>query len=126
MGFIMGFKVRRNFGSSPFGRHGRGVAVAADSGTDTPRTPRPDQLDKLDKIVVGSLIVALVIIVVPILIAVCHCEARHCSQLGPVDWDFSTSWASTLTIVGAVLATVLAAGVLPDSLTSFPRPRPRA
>jgi hypothetical protein len=36
------------------------------------------------------------------------------TRLGPVDWDFSKSWGSTLTVVGALLGTIIAAGVLPD------------
>jgi hypothetical protein len=31
-----------------------------------------------------------------------------------VNWDFTKSWASNLTVVGALLGTILAAGVLPD------------
>jgi hypothetical protein len=34
--------------------------------------------------------------------------------MGPVGWDFSQSWGSNLTAVGAVIATVLAANVLPN------------
>lgn len=36
------------------------------------------------------------------------------SRLGPANWDFSKSWASNITVVGALLGTILAAGVLPD------------
>ena len=34
-------------------------------------------------------------------------------ELGSVKWDFSGSWATNLTTVGAILGTVIAAGVLP-------------
>ena len=37
------------------------------------------------------------------------------SRLGPADWSFSTSWASNITVVGALLGTILSAGVLPDA-----------
>lgn len=33
-------------------------------------------------------------------------------RLGPPNWDFSNSWASTFTTVGALLGTVLSAGIL--------------
>ena len=36
------------------------------------------------------------------------------SRLGTVDFDFSKSFASTITVVGAVLGTILTAGVLPE------------
>jgi hypothetical protein len=36
------------------------------------------------------------------------------TPLGPVNWDLSKSWASNLTVVGALLGTILAAGVLPE------------
>ncbi len=36
------------------------------------------------------------------------------SRMGPANWDFSTSWASNLTVVGALLGTILSAGALPD------------
>jgi hypothetical protein len=36
------------------------------------------------------------------------------SRMGPANWDFSKSWASNITVVGALLGTILAAGVLPD------------
>jgi hypothetical protein len=34
---------------------------------------------------------------------------------GPVNWNFSTSWASNLTIFGAILTTVAASKILPAS-----------
>jgi uncharacterized membrane protein YecN with MAPEG domain len=40
-------------------------------------------------------------------------------SFGPANWDYSQSWASTLTVVGALLGTVLSAGVLPDELDLF-------
>jgi hypothetical protein len=42
--------------------------------------------------------------------------------MGPVDWDFGKSWASTLTTVGALLGTVLSAGVLPGDTQSLSKP----
>lgn len=37
------------------------------------------------------------------------------AKLGPPDWDFSASWASTIAGAGAVLGTILGASVLPAS-----------
>lgn len=36
-------------------------------------------------------------------------------RLGPANWDFSLSFASNLTVLGAILGTILTAGVLPDT-----------
>lgn len=38
------------------------------------------------------------------------------ARLGPVNWDFSTSFAGNATVFSAVLGTILAAGVLPKTL----------
>jgi hypothetical protein len=38
---------------------------------------------------------------------------------GPPNWKYSESWASTLTLIGALLGTLLGAGVLPDKLALF-------
>ncbi len=35
------------------------------------------------------------------------------NRVGPANWDLSQSWASTLTVVAAVLGTIVGAGVLP-------------
>lgn len=39
--------------------------------------------------------------------------ARHNDRLGPANWDFSASFASTLTVFGSLLGTILSANVLP-------------
>lgn len=36
------------------------------------------------------------------------------SRIGPANWDFSKSWGSSLTVVGALLGTILSAGALPE------------
>jgi hypothetical protein len=41
-------------------------------------------------------------------------DAMLTNRLGPANWDFSGSWASTLTVLGALAGTVLSAGVLPE------------
>jgi succinate dehydrogenase hydrophobic anchor subunit len=42
---------------------------------------------------------------------------RH---MGPATWNFSQSWASNITAVGALLGTILTAGFLPDE-TALPK-----
>jgi hypothetical protein len=41
------------------------------------------------------------------------------TPFGPANWDYSQSWATSLTVVGALLGTVIGAGVLPDELDLF-------
>jgi len=40
--------------------------------------------------------------------------------MGPANWDFSKSWASNITVIGALLGTIISAGVLPAQ-TSLPK-----
>jgi len=40
---------------------------------------------------------------------------RLSEKLGPANWDFSKSWASTITAVGALLGTFIGASVLPTA-----------
>jgi hypothetical protein len=42
-------------------------------------------------------------------------------RMGSPGWDFTSSWASNFTVVGAVLGTILGAGVLPDQTHLFPK-----
>ncbi len=43
------------------------------------------------------------------------------NSMGPAEWDFSKSWASTFTVVGAGLSTILSAkGVVPDKTQILP------
>jgi hypothetical protein len=41
--------------------------------------------------------------------------AGHNDRLGPANWDFSASFASTLTVFGSLLGTILSANVLPST-----------
>jgi hypothetical protein len=46
-----------------------------------------------------------------------HAANRRCrlrDRVGPANWDFSKSWGSNLTVIGALLGTILSAGALPD------------
>ena len=79
------------------------------------------QLDFPTTIVFSSLIMAFVLIVIsyvrlvrdkknfPSLNAANHMGLVDC--MGKPQWDFSNSWATTLTAVGALLTTVLSAGL---------------
>jgi hypothetical protein len=42
-------------------------------------------------------------------------------SIGRPNWDFSKNFAANLTLVGALLATILAAGVLPDDTSYLPK-----
>lgn len=67
---------------------------------------------------------AAVLIFVPLLAAIALVSVLFAvvdvkAPFGPANWDYSQSWATTLTVVGAFLGTVLGAGVLPDNLLLF-------
>jgi hypothetical protein len=67
---------------------------------------------------------AALLIVVPLLVAAVLVGIRVATVVvnapfGPANWDYSQSWATSLTLVGALLGTVLGAGVLPDNLDLF-------
>jgi len=47
--------------------------------------------------------------------------ARLSEDLGPLDWDFSQSWATTFTTVGAVLGIVLSGTAIPSTGNSVNR-----
>jgi hypothetical protein len=40
-------------------------------------------------------------------------------SMGPANWDFSKSWASTLTVVGALLGTILSASNVVPAMTRY-------
>jgi hypothetical protein len=67
---------------------------------------------------------AALLIFAPLLVAVVLVGIRVATvdvkaPFGPANWDYSQSWATSLTLVGALLGTVLGAGVLPDNLNLF-------
>jgi hypothetical protein len=64
-------------------------------------------------LLVGGALVAAFLVVRRCWVRIPHRWAVLLRLMGPVGWDFSTSWASNITVVGAVLGTVLSASVLP-------------
>lgn len=73
------------------------------------------QISTADVLVLGaSLSFSIVFVVVRTLTMRRSLEFELGDRMGPANWDFTTSWASTLTAVGALLGSILAAGVLPD------------
>ena len=40
------------------------------------------------------------------------------SRVGPANWDFSKSWGSNLTVVGALLGTILSSSALPEQMAT--------
>ncbi len=60
-------------------------------------------------------IVALVFVVLRTFTLLRARACRLSDRMGPANWDFSESWASTFTLVGALLGTILAqADVVPE------------
>jgi hypothetical protein len=67
---------------------------------------------------------AAVLIFLPLLVGLVLVLARVLTvdvraPFGPANWSYSESWATSLTLVGALLGTVLGAGVLPEKLDLF-------
>jgi hypothetical protein len=72
-------------------------------------------------IVFASLGVALVFVVARWLSFKRDAQCTLKSRMGPVDWKFTDSWASTLTVVGALLGTILASNALPAETSLQPK-----
>jgi hypothetical protein len=72
-------------------------------------------------IVFGSLGLALVFIVVRWLTFRRDAKCTLTSRMGPVGWKFTDSWASTVTVVGALLGTIVASNALPEETTLQPK-----
>lgn len=100
------------------------VAVSADTAAaEEPAVPpTPEQRRLLDRLVFGSLAVATVLVIGRAVWArrVQHMRFALGYRMGPVNWSFTDSWASTLTILGAVLGTILGADLLPAETTNLP------
>jgi hypothetical protein len=66
--------------------------------------------------VVGALLIPLLaaLIVLVGIWAIVHGDVKLTDPLGSLELEFSKSFASTLTAVGALLGTIIAAGVLPE------------
>jgi hypothetical protein len=78
--------------------------------------PEPNIVNGIDDALLIPLGVAVALFVVSLIIA--NRVTTDISKTVPmVGFDFKTSFASTLTAVGAVLGTVVSAGVLPDKTT---------
>jgi len=77
----------------------------------------------VDPTIFGSLILAVALVVVLWLTMWTNGEGADrpslTDRVGPASWDFSRSWGSNLTVIGALLGTIISAGVLPrDSSVS--------
>lgn len=73
-------------------------------------------------LVFGSLALALILVGIRTLtlLNVNGFDLRR--RMGPANWDYSSSWASTFTLVGALLGTILAqSGVVPEPTHYLPR-----
>jgi len=68
-----------------------------------------------------SLVIAGVFVAIRWLVPWDATRADLMKRMGQPGWDFTASWASNFTVVGAVLGTILGAGVLPDQTHLFPK-----
>ena len=71
------------------------------------------QVSTADVLVLGALVFAIAFVIVRAL-TMRPIGFKLSDRMGPATWDFTDSWASTLTAVGALLGTILGAGVLPE------------
>jgi hypothetical protein len=76
--------------------------------------PNSDFTSLLNILLVVPAIVAAAFVLLRYFTLKGHTGVGLGSRLGTVDFDFSKSFASTITVVGAVLGTVLTASVLPE------------
>jgi hypothetical protein len=70
----------------------------------------PPEVERATAVVLVSLVAVGAFLVVLLL----KFRTRLGYRLGPANWSFTDSWASNLTLVGAILGAVLAGGVLSD------------
>lgn len=74
----------------------------------------------IDPTIFGSLIAAAALVIVLWLTMWTNSRGDNrlglADRIGPASWDFSRSWGSNLTVVGALLGTIISAGVLPERL----------
>src|SRR6266568_1182292 len=72
-------------------------------------------------VVFASLLFAVLFVLARGVSAGAIAPAVLAERMGPVTWDFSKSWASSFTIVGAILGSILSAkGVIPDKPQFLP------
>jgi hypothetical protein len=70
----------------------------------------------------GSLLLALSLVGIRTLTMLKRTGFDLRRRMGPANWNYSTSWASTFTLVGALLGTILAqSGVVPEPTHYLPR-----
>jgi VIT1/CCC1 family predicted Fe2+/Mn2+ transporter len=89
-----------------------GIAFTSSAGQTTPWW--------IYAILFASLGAALALVAIRWLVGEYPRKATLAGRIGPANWDFTKSWGSTLAAVGALLGTIVAAGVLPDT-SSVPK-----
>jgi hypothetical protein len=95
------------------------VGRAAAQNQEKPEAPPTStQADLINKIVIYSGIAALIAVVLGAVVS--DRAFRWNDKLGPPDWSFSDSFATNVTVVGALLATILAANAIPKVPTTLP------
>jgi hypothetical protein len=91
--------------------YGEGVAPAGIPFTSSLKAETPWWIYV---ILFGSLAVAIALMVVRWLVGEFPRKATLGGRIGPANWEFTKSWGSNLTVVGALLGTILLASVLPE------------
>jgi hypothetical protein len=96
-------------------RNGKGAAIAPSTSVPVVVKPATDD-SHAEWILLGlSFLVAAWIVFVHCWFRMPHRFKIFGRTMGSVGWDFSKSWASNLTAVGAVVAAVLSASILPEN-----------
>ena len=67
----------------------------------------------------AALLIFVPLLAAAVLVILCLIAFDVNGPFGPANWDYSQSWATSLTLVGALLGTILGAGVLPNRLDLF-------
>jgi hypothetical protein len=94
------------------------VAAGSEVPAVIPLTFERNANDEAIQLVIGTLLLAGVIVA----FGASFLKWNQLGHLmGPANWDFSKSWASTITVAGALLGTIFAAGVLPENTHWLPK-----
>jgi hypothetical protein len=95
------------------------VGRAAAQNEEEPEVPPTSaQSELIDKIVIFSGVAAMIAVVLGV--GLSKRNFTWSDKLGPPDWSFSDSFATNVTVVGALLATILAANAIPKVPTTLP------
>jgi hypothetical protein len=92
--------------------------VSAQNQEEPETLPTPAQSDLINGIIIYSGIAAVIAVLLGVAVSKRNFDWND--KLGPPDWSFSDSFATNATVIGALLATILAANVIPKVPTTLP------